>query len=167
MLIRDERPEDCGCVEQIYHVAFDTPAEARLVVRLRKRSTALVSLIVEEGMRLVGHIMFTPVILDADTTLALMGLAPMAVLPDRQRCGFGSALVEEGLVRCETTGFGAVVVLGHPGFYCQFGFEPASIRQISCQYDVPADVFMVRELVPGYLRGVNGCISYHTAFDEL
>ena len=64
-------------------------------------------------------------------------------------------------------GCGAAVVLGHPHFYPRFGFKPSSRLGIGCEYDVPDDVFMVRELKPGYLDGVTGTVSYHTAFGEL
>jgi putative acetyltransferase len=96
-----------------------------------------------------------------------MGLAPMAVLPARQRQGIGSALVRDGLGRCRELGYEAVVVLGHPGYYPRFGFVPASRFGIGCEYDVPAEVFMALELVPGALRGKPGTIRYHPAFAEL
>ena len=167
MLIRDESLGDYRVVEELYLEAFDTPAEARLLSSLRFRATPLVSLIIEEGMRLVGHIMFTPVTLNGSAELNLMGLAPMAVIPDRQRCGFGSALVEEGLIRCQMLDCGAVVVLGHPEFYPRFGFRPAAELGINCEYDVPADVFMALELAPGYLENRGGSISYHPSFNQI
>ena len=166
MLIRDESEADYELVRALYCDAFDTPAEAALVEQLRA-VRPLVSLVLEEGMRLVGHIMFTSVSLEGSPDLNLMGLAPMAIEPDRQRRGFGSALVEEGLIRCRALECGAVVVLGHPGFYPRFGFRPARDARIDCQYDVPADVFMVLELAPGYLGRRGGHISYHAAFNNL
>jgi putative acetyltransferase len=47
-----------------------------------------------------GHILFTPVSLAGYREL-IMGLAPMAVEPARQRAGIGSALVRAGLVPAE------------------------------------------------------------------
>lgn len=81
-----------------------------------------------------------------------MGLAPMAVAPERQRQGIGSALVRAGLDRCKEPGFGAIVVLGHPEYYPRFGFSIAKRFDIGCEYEVPDEVFMVMELQPGYLR---------------
>ena len=167
MLIRDESCDDWTLVAELYGEAFESSAEARLVAALRHSQVARISLIIEEGMRLVGHIMFTAVTLDTAPELKIMGLAPMAVIPDRQRCGFGSALVEEGLVRCHSTDCGAVVALGYSQFYQKFGFEAASTWGISCHYEVPDDVFMVRELEPGYLGQLGGRISYHPKFDDL
>ena len=94
----------------------------------------------------------------------MMGLAPMAVAPARQRGGIGSALVRAGLERCREMGAAAVVVLGHPDFYPRFGFLPAARLGLSCEYDVPAEAFMAMELEPNGLRGAAGIVSYHPAF---
>jgi putative acetyltransferase len=166
MVIRDEYAADLELIHSLHCDAFGTSAEADLVAKLRNVESG-VSLILEEGMRLVGHIMLTPVSLVGSPEIKLMGLGPMAIVPDRQRCGFGSALVEEGLVRCRANDCGAVIVLGHPGFYQHFDFVPASQYGINCKYDVPADVFMLLELTPGYLEQHGGSISYHAAFDNL
>ena len=85
-----------------------------------------------------------------------VGLGPMAVRPDHQRRGIGSRLVDSGLARISEMGHPFVVVLGHPGFYPRFGFVPASAYGLTCDWDVPADVFMVKVLKPeaaGILTG--------------
>ena len=96
-----------------------------------------------------------------------MGLAPMAVVPGKQRQGFGSALVRAGLEQVKELGFVAVVVLGHPGFYPRFGFVPSSRFGIDCEYDVPAEVFMALELQPESLGGRSGRVKYHAAFGSV
>jgi putative acetyltransferase len=98
--------------------------------------------------------------------LKILGLAPMAVLPSRQRGGIGSALVRDGLERCRLSGVQAVVVLGHAEYYPRFGFIPASRARLRCEYDVPDDVFMVCELEEGSLAGKAGTIRYHPAFAD-
>lgn len=147
--------------------AFDTPVEAGLVDTLRKQAHPVVSLVAEEGGTIVGHAMFSPVILHGRADLLLMGLAPMAVVPHNQRRGVGSALVRAGLEQCRRLGCGAVVVLGHPGYYPRFGFVPAANFGLECEYDAPEEAFMALELCPGYLRAARGRISYHAAFAAL
>ncbi len=88
----------------------------------------------------------------------------MAVVPDYQRKGIGSALVGQGLLRCKDLGFCAVVVVGHAEYYPRFGFVPADRYGLRCEYDVPADVFMVAELEVGALSGASGLIRYDGAF---
>lgn len=167
MNIRTEQPNDSAAVRQVNESAFETAAEADLVERLHEEAYPLISLVADVQDEIVGHIMFSPVLLSGHPELKLMGLAPMAVLPALQNRGIGSALVQAGLEACEQLGVGAVVVLGHPDYYPRFGFVPGSHFGIDCEYDVPSDVFMVRELQTGYLRGLTGTIHYHAAFGEV
>lgn len=167
MLIRDETPSDYDAVRALNEAAFGTDTEARLVDALREQASPLVSLIAEQDGAIVGHILFSPVTLSGHDDLKIMGLAPMAVTPARQRQGIGSSLVGAGLERCRTLGAGAVVVLGHPAFYPRFGFVPSTRFGIDCEYGVPEDAFMVVELEPEFLRGASGTIRYHAAFRNL
>ena len=147
--------------------AFETPAEANLVDTLRAQAEPIVSLVAEAKGCVVGHIMFSPVALSGHPDIKIMGLAPLAVLPEHQGKGIGSALVKTGLQRCRKLGFGAVVVLGHAEYYPRFGFLPSRHFGIGSEYEVPQEVFMVVELESGFLGGVSGRIKYHAAFKEV
>jgi putative acetyltransferase len=164
MLIRAEVRRDWAAVHAVNLSAFETSLEANLVDTLRKQAQPLVSLVAEDNGAVVGHIMFSPVSLSGHPGLRIMGLAPMAVYPERQREGIGSALVLAGLERCKQLGFGAVVVLGHPAYYPRFGFSPSARFGIGCEYEVPEEVFMVIELQAGFLQGASGKVKYHAAF---
>ncbi len=111
--------------------------------------------------------MFSPVSLPGRPELRIMALGPMAVLPEQQRKGIGSALVRAGLRACEELGTGAIVLVGHPEYYPRFGFAPATHFNISCEYEVPEEVFMLLELQPGYLAGASGQVKYHAAFNDV
>lgn len=167
MKIRQENEGDELAIQAVNESAFETSEEARLVATLREQAQPLVSLVAEDGGEIIGHIMFSPVALDGHHELNIMGLAPMAVIPERQRQGVGSALVREGLEECKKLGFGAVVVLGHADYYPRFGFVPSVQYGIKSEYDVPENVFMVLELRSGYLDGVTGTIKYHAAFGSV
>jgi len=110
----------------------------------------------------VGHVLFSalPVTTEAGT-LPAAALAPLAVRPDRQRRGVGSALVRRGIGACRERGLGAVVVLGHPGYYPRFGFSPAAGR-LRDPFSA-GDAFMALELVPGALAAP-GVARYAPAF---
>lgn len=167
MPIRSEESKDRSAIHALNASAFKTPAEADLVDGLREQAQPVISLVAEENGFIVGHILFSPVTLSEHPELKIMGLAPLAVAPAQQRKGIGSALVRAGLERCRQLGFGAVVVLGHLGYYPRFGFLPSARYGIGCDYDVPEEAFMVVELQPGFLQGVSGKIKYHSAFNDL
>ncbi|MFA6000866.1 MAG: N-acetyltransferase [Thermoleophilia bacterium] len=166
MQIRDEEPRDRPAVYAVNAASFETRSEAELVNALRDQAKPFISLVAQDKGVIVGHIMFTPVMLSGMPELKVMGLAPVAVAPEHQRKGIGSALVRAGLERCAQLGFGAVVVLGHPGFYPRFGFSPSVNFGISCEYEVPEEAFMVLELEPGFLRDATGKVRFHAAFSD-
>lgn len=164
MLIRAEQDNDRAAVYAVNASAFETPLEANLVDALREQAAPVVSLVAEDNGAIVGHIMFSPVSLSGHPALKVMGLAPMAVVPEHQRQGIGSALVRAGLEQCKQLGFVAVVVLGHPEYYPRFGFSPSTRFGIGSEYEVPEEVFMATELQPAALSGSAGTVKYHAAF---
>ncbi|HKJ54311.1 MAG TPA: N-acetyltransferase [Gammaproteobacteria bacterium] len=165
--IRAHTADDDSAVWQVNKTAFPTPAEAGLVERLRAEAEPVISLVAEDDSGLVGHILFSPVCLAADSGFPAMGLAPMAVLPDRQRRDIGGAMLRAGLDACRGLGCKAVFVLGHPDYYPRFGFVAASRYGIESRFEVPDEAFMVLELEPGALEGLAGKMHYHPAFDAL
>jgi putative acetyltransferase len=124
-----------------------------------------VALVAEVEGRVVGQILFSPVTVEPPPEgLRVMGLAPLAVLPEFQRRGIGSQLVRAGLEACRSLAFDFVVVLGHPAYYPRFGFVPACSRGLGCEYPVPEEVFQVLELRPSSLAGVKGVVRYRPEF---
>jgi len=164
MEIRTEKPEDIESVRQVNIAAFSRENEANLVDRLRGISPSF-SFVALESDRVVGHILFTPVVVGGECfNKLILGLAPVAVLPEYQRQGIGSLLIREGLKECARSGFHAIVVLGHPDFYSRFGFVPASSKNLRCEYDVPDEAFMVLELETGILQDCSGTVKYRSEF---
>jgi putative acetyltransferase len=93
MRVRPETEADRLAVRAVNEAAFATSAEADLVEALLGKGVSLVSLVAEVEDKIVGHILFSPVSLSEHAQLNVMGLGPMAVVPDHQRTGVGSALV--------------------------------------------------------------------------
>ena len=168
--IRCENTEDYESIFLINRLAFKSEGEARLVDALREQGAfdPNLSLVAEKERRLVGHALFTPVeIVGKSETVKALGLGPIAVLPEYQRQGVGSALIEEGLAACRRYRHRIVFVVGHPRYYPRFGFMPAQPKGLRLTYHVPEDVFMVQELIPGALNGVTGTVNYHPEFNSL
>jgi putative acetyltransferase len=162
--IRLEFAADHEAIRQVNRLAFGQDEEARLVDALRVGGYIRVSLVAEQAGRVVGHILFSdlPIITEAGTVPAL-ALAPMAVLPELQRQGIGSALVQMGLEACRQQGRRIVVVLGHQQFYPRFGFSPKLAAHLESPFS-GKELFMALELVPGALDGVAGRVQYPPPF---
>lgn len=164
-LIRPERPKDVAAIWKVQNEAFGRPDEADLVNLLRRQQSLSLSLVAVYQKEVVGHIAFSPVRLEPPAgTISLLGLAPLAVLPDCQMQGIGKQLVWAGLNQCRQQGHQGVVVLGSPNYYTPFGFSPAEAFGLRCTFPVPPPLFMAQELQPGSLAGINGPIHYHPAF---
>lgn len=167
--IRQQRPEDAPHVRRINELAFDQPLEADLVERLTAACPDALSIVADDDGAVVGHIFFTPVVIDhAGDVVVGMGLAPMAVLPDRQRQGIGSELVRHAIDVLRERGCPFVVVVGHPEYYPRLGFERASLRGLRSQWEgIPDEAFMVRILNPEAMTDVSGVARYRPELDEV
>lgn len=166
--IRFEQPEDIPHVHSINQQAFEQTVEADIVDKLRKACPTSFSLVAEEDNRLIGHILFSPVVVENTGCRVMgMGLGPMAVLPARQRQGIGSALVRRGLDILRERNCPFIIVLGHPEFYPRFGFEIASRHGLSSQWEgVPDEAFMVLILDDDTMKGVSGIVRYRDEFNK-
>ncbi len=93
--IRQEGPEDVDAIRLVNELAFGRSVEADIVERFRKSCNNLLSLVAAIDRRVVGHIFFSPVTVETDASImAGMGLAPLAAIPEYQRQGIGSKLVD-------------------------------------------------------------------------
>ena len=109
--------------------------------------------------------MYSPLIVGSMVGAAL---GPMAVLPEEQRRGIGTKLVETGNERLARDACPCIAVLGHRlMFYPQFGFRPASTYRITCEWDVPDEVFMVLVLDAARMSGVTGTAQDRCEFSTV
>jgi putative acetyltransferase len=107
--------------------------------------------------------MYSPLSIGGKVTGAALG--PMAVIPERQRQGIGSKLIEAGNQKLKDAGCPFIIVVGHADYYPRFGFRPASERGITCEWDVPGDVFMLLVLDEAKTEGVSGLAKYRRFLD--
>jgi putative acetyltransferase len=116
-----------------------------------------VSLVAVSDGDLIGHVAFSPVTVDG-AALGWFGLGPVSVRRDRREQGVGGALIQEGLRSLRSAGAAGCVVLGNPGYYRRFGFEPDPAIRLE---GVPPEKFMRLSFDGSNARGV---VAYHRAF---
>ena len=160
--IREERPEDIPAIRDVNRHAFGQEQEGRIVDALRSNGAAMLSLVATVDSRVVGHIMYSPITVGDKVTGAALG--PMAILPEHQRQGLGSKLIEAGIQKLREAGYPFIIVLGHADYYPRFGFKPASGFGIKCEWDVPDNVFMLLVLDEAKMQRVTGLAKYRQEF---
>ncbi|EDY82780.1 acetyltransferase, GNAT family [Verrucomicrobiia bacterium DG1235] len=152
MEIRASSDSDLTRISDLETTSFgpsEGPIITVLVNKLLDDPTAQprISLAACEIERLTGHILFTNAKIEgAPQEISASILAPLAVLPERQRAGIGKRLVTQGLKRLAEEHTDLVFVLGHPGYYPRFGFSPAGSQGLEAPYPIPrknADAWMV------------------------
>ena len=167
MLIRTEQPTDYENIYNVVKTAFASAEhsdgnEQDLVNALRTSAAFIpqLSLVAEADGEIIGHIMFTKLQLGSETILAL---APLSVLPQKQKQGVGSALIAEGHKRAKNLGYNYVVVLGSEKYYPKFGYLPAENFNIQPPFDVPTENFMAIKLCDTAPK-VAGIVKYAEEF---
>ena len=158
--IRQENIRDYEDVYNVVKTAFETAEhsdgnEHDLVVALRKSENFIpeLSLVALKNNKIVGYILFTKVKIGQYEELAL---APLGVLPEEQRQGVGSRLIEEGHRIAKKLGYHYSIVLGSELYYTKFGYVPAIKYGIKAPFDVPDENFMAIKLnnSPSEIKGV-------------
>lgn len=160
--IRPEQPGDEATIHALTEAAFrDMPYsdgdEQHLVDALRTDGDLALSLVAEDGERIVGHIAFSRVEI-GDGSADWYGLAPVSVWPDLHGQGIGSKLVRRGVAQMEAAGAKGIVLLGSPEYYARFGFEHDS----QLQYPGPPAEFFQRLVLRG--PAARGVVRFAKAF---
>jgi len=161
MIIRSEEPGDAAAIHGVVRAAFaeaehSSGTEPAIVDALREAGALAVSLVALDGPGIAGHVAMSPVRLGA--AMQWYGLGPVAVRPDCQGKGVGSALIREALDHLRERGAAGCVVLGDPAYYGRFGFahDPAITYS-----DTPAPFFQVLAFQTPRPQGE---VRYHPAF---
>lgn len=125
--IRPEQSGDEATIHALTKAAFkDMPFsegdEQHVIDALRKDGDLTLSLVAEDGTRIVGHIAFSPVTI-SDGAMGWYGLGPVSVWPELHHQGIGGTLVTRGIADMRALGAKGIVLLGSNEYYPRFGFE--------------------------------------------
>ena len=172
MLIRRETVRDADIIRAITTAAFaparpagQIPPEATLIDELRASPAwipALSLVAVTPASEVVGHVLGTRGHVGQHPVVAL---GPLAVRPDHQQNGVGSALVHAVLGAADALGEPLVALLGDPAYYRRFGFELSTVYQITPPRPQWQPHFQVRVLT-NYQPRLRGMFTYPEPIDR-
>lgn len=170
--VRPDTTADHHAVRQLTIDAFEQSefghnGEADLIDSIRETQRNISSFVAEEDGVILGHVLFSPAtIRDGKTELHGMGLAPMSVLPNCQRKGVGTLLMEKAFEILDQRKNTFTIVAGHPDYYPKFGFESAAKFNVRHGFEgLPQEVFFVRANDPELLTSIqDGRAAYCDAF---
>lgn len=149
MILRDATETDHAAVRALVVAAFDTPAEADLIERLRPAGDVVIERVAVEGEAVIGHAILSRM----TGPVRALGLAPLAVAPAARRRGVAAALVTDMLGSARRDGWRMVFVLGDPAYYRRFGFSAATAAPFESPYAGPYLMALVLGDDPPALSG--------------
>jgi putative acetyltransferase len=158
--VRDESPGDWKAIYQVISSTFGRLSEAELVGALREAGDGIVSLVADDDGQIIGYVLLSKM----DAPFSALALAPVSVIPPRQRSGIGSALIKRAVSKARDEGWAAIFVLGNPNYYKRFGFDQEAAAGFTSPY--AGRHFMVLKLSPS-LPATTGALRHAPAFAAL
>lgn len=171
VIVRRETPDDVDGARAVQVAAFarpgstDEPAEARLLDALRECTGWLptLSIVAIEDDVVVGHVVTTRGFVD---DVPALGLGPIGVLPTHQGRGVGLALMYATIGAADALSEPLIALLGSPGYYSRFGFQPSTTIGVTAPDPSWGDYFQVRMLT-AHRPTVTGQFRYASPFESL
>lgn len=164
MNIRLEQPSDYREVEELTREAFwnvyrPECTEHFVLNQFRTNPDFIpeLDLVMEEGGKIIGHIMFSKaeLVLDDGTRRPSWTFGPISIHPDYKRKGYGIKLLNYALDKARDMGIGFLCMEGNIEFYKNAGFDLASslgIHYHAEPRDAEVPYFLAQELTLGWLK---------------
>ena len=170
MIIRLEQPQDYREVENLTREAFWNVyrpgcTEHYVLNQYRTNPDFIPELdfVMEEGDRIIGHVMFSKAEITLDSPHSQGGVGggsvpswtfgPISIHPDYKRKGYGLKLLKYAIEKAKEMGIGLLQMEGNIDFYRHAGFDLASKFRIH-YHEMPKEdevpFFLAQELIPGY-----------------
>lgn len=176
LVVRPEHKSEVPIIREVIQEAFDpmpfsTGKEWQLVENIRQSEGYIpgLALVAVCDGTIVGHMLISLAeIEDKKKKHSILVLGPVSVLPAYQRQGIGQEMIRIGIAAAERLPLGAMIVVGDPAYYSQFGFQLAAPFDIHLPFGLDEEeYFQVMEIQPGSLKRIKGVVKYPpTFFDE-
>ena len=174
IVIRQEIESDYRIVEELTREAFwnqyfpgcDEHYTAH-ILRDHPDFIAKLDYVAEVENKIVGNIMYTrsSVIDENDNKIDTITFGPLCVLPEYQRKGIGSALINHTKELAIKNGEKAIIILGDPRNYCKHGFKNSIDYNISNSEGKYPYGQLVLELAPGIFEGKKWKFYYSSVYN--
>jgi putative acetyltransferase len=166
--IRAEQERETEAIRALQTAAFgDDGRVGRLVDALRAAPAPLppLSFVATVDGQIAGHVMLSASRLDAPPRLVdVYVLSPLGVLPEFQRRGIGTRLIEHALAAAAERKVPLVFLEGNPAYYGTRGFERADeLGFRSPSLRIPPPGFQVARM-PAYESWMTGTLVYSETF---
>ena len=144
---------------------YENEAELVEKIRLDIGYQPKLELVAVSDSQIYGYGMMSEVqILTPTGSITGLVLAPLAVAPNKQQQGIGTALMHELEQRANKLHYPYISVLGHPDYYHRFGYLPANKFKVKPPYPLPDEAFMLKVLLPEVINYISGTLYYSPAF---
>jgi len=167
--IRQEIAADFPAIDRVVREAFGSQVQVNLVHGIRDSENYVpeLALVAERNGKIIGHTMLSYIGLEdaGERRHRVLSLSPLAVVPQAQKQGVGSALIVAAIRRADARGEPLIVLEGSPEYYPRFGFKFAPNYGISIDLPTwaPKESAMVYPL-SAYDPDVKGHVAYPPAF---
>ncbi len=176
LVVRPEHKTEVPVIREVIQEAFDpmpfsTGKEWQLVENIRQSEGYIpgLALVAVCDDTIAGHSLISLAeIEDKKKKHGVLVLGPVSVLPAYQRQGIGQELIRIGVAAAKRLPLGAMIVVGDPAYYSQFGFQRAVPLDIHLPFGFDEEAYLqVMEIQPGSLKRIKGVVKYPvTFFDE-
>lgn len=158
--VSEQRETENVVREAFWNVYSPGCSEHYLLHRIRRcpEFVPQLNLVAVKDGAVVGHVVNikSHIAGDDGKKYEVISLGPIAVLPQYQRAGVGTALISEAKRAARELGYRAVLLYGNPAFYLKQGFEAAEKYGIRNSENMYAVALHVCGLYDGALDGIAG-----------
>ena len=164
IILRLEEEKDYKIVENLTREAFwnnHVPGcnEHLLIHNLRKAKEFIKELdfVAIFNEDIIGNIVYVKSkIINNDIEHTVLTFGPLSVLPEYQKMGIGSKLINHTIKLSKEMGYKAIIIYGDPEYYKRFGFKVSKEYKITNGNKKYPVALLVLELYQNALNGVEG-----------